>query len=112
MLIPGGDPQLAVELCWLRLTGRSAGWMWPPIIEARSCQDHKEGRGVDRAITLTASVTPEEGGYVAQCLDLPVVSEGGTVAEALAMLQEAVELYLEEERVPPVAVRLTIADPR
>jgi predicted RNase H-like HicB family nuclease len=69
----------------------------------------RKGRGVDRTITLTASLTPEEGGYVARCVELPVVSEGDTAAEALAMLQEAVELYLEDEPLPNVAVRLTIA---
>jgi predicted RNase H-like HicB family nuclease len=66
---------------------------------------------VDRTITLTASLTPEEGGYVARCLKLPVVSEGDTPEEALAMLQEAVELYLNDEPLPHIAVRLTIAVP-
>ena len=66
---------------------------------------------MDRTITLTASLTPEEGGYVARCVELPVVSEGDTAAEALAMLQEAVELYLEDEPLTNVDVRLTIADP-
>jgi predicted RNase H-like HicB family nuclease len=57
---------------------------------------------VDRTITLTASLTPEEDGYVARCLELPVTTEGDTVEEALAMLREAVELYLEDE---PLSVR-------
>jgi predicted RNase H-like HicB family nuclease len=55
---------------------------------------------VDRAVTLTASLTPEEGGYVARCLELPVVTEGDTVQDAVAMLREAVELYLEDQPVP------------
>jgi predicted RNase H-like HicB family nuclease len=33
------------------------------------------------------------------------------VEEAVAMLREAVALYLEDESVPNVAFRLTIADP-
>jgi len=53
-----------------------------------------------RTITLTASLTPEEGGYVARCLELGVTSEGDTVEEAVAMLREAVELYLEDEPLP------------
>jgi predicted RNase H-like HicB family nuclease len=52
---------------------------------------------VDRTITLTAILTPEEGGYVARCAELPVVSEGDTVEEAVAMLREAAELYLEDQ---------------
>jgi predicted RNase H-like HicB family nuclease len=53
-----------------------------------------------RTITLTASLYPEEGGYVARCLELPVVTEGDTVENAVAMLREAVELYLEDEPLP------------
>ncbi len=66
---------------------------------------------MDCAITLTASLTPEEGGYVARCLELPVVSEGDTVEEAVAMLREAVTLYLEDEALSAVAIQFTIADP-
>ncbi|HUY44428.1 MAG TPA: type II toxin-antitoxin system HicB family antitoxin [Streptosporangiaceae bacterium] len=55
---------------------------------------------MDRTITLTASLTPEEGGYVARCLELPVVTEGDTAEEAVVMLREAVELYLEDQPFP------------
>ncbi|MGH3273623.1 MAG: type II toxin-antitoxin system HicB family antitoxin [Streptosporangiaceae bacterium] len=54
----------------------------------------------DRTITLTASLTPEEGGYVARCLEIGVTTEGDTLDEALAMLREAVALYLEDEPLP------------
>ena len=54
----------------------------------------------ERTITLTASLTPEEGGYVARCMELGVTTEGETVEEALAMLREAVELYLDDEPIP------------
>jgi predicted RNase H-like HicB family nuclease len=53
-----------------------------------------------RTITLTASLTPEEGGYVARCLELGVTTEGDSIQEALEMLREAVELYLEDEPLP------------
>jgi predicted RNase H-like HicB family nuclease len=53
-----------------------------------------------KTVTLTATLTPEEGGFVARCLELDVTSEGDSVEEALAMLREAVELYLEDEPVP------------
>jgi predicted RNase H-like HicB family nuclease len=71
---------------------------------------------VDRTITLTASLTPEEGGYVARCLELPVTTEGDTVEEALEMLREAVELYLEDEPLPaqpphPVVTQFDITVP-
>lgn len=48
-------------------------------------------------MTFTAALTPEEGGYVARCMELDVTSEGDTVEEALEMLREAVALYLEDE---------------
>ncbi|GAA2698036.1 MULTISPECIES: type II toxin-antitoxin system HicB family antitoxin [Actinosynnema] len=47
-------------------------------------------------LTLTAAVHQEEEWHVAQCLEVDVASQGLTVAEALANLAEAVELYLEE----------------
>lgn len=44
---------------------------------------------------LTARIWPEDGGFVAQCVELTVVSEGDTEDEALANLQEAVTGFLE-----------------
>ena len=46
---------------------------------------------------LTAVLTPaEEGGYVAFNPDTGTTTQGESVEEALANLQEATELYLEE----------------
>ena len=39
----------------------------------------------------------EDSDYVAQCLDFDVSSFGETKEEALRMLKEAVELYLEDD---------------
>jgi predicted RNase H-like HicB family nuclease len=39
----------------------------------------------------------EDSDYVAQCLDFDVSSFGSTKDEALSMLREAIELYLEDE---------------
>lgn len=46
---------------------------------------------------LTAVLMPaEEGGFVALNPETGTSTQGGSVEEALANLQEAVELYLEE----------------
>ena len=45
---------------------------------------------------LTASVTPDGDGYVAQCLEVDVASQGDTVEATLAALREALELYFED----------------
>jgi predicted RNase H-like HicB family nuclease len=45
--------------------------------------------------SFTAIVEKEEGGYVALCPELDVASQGDTVEEAVSMLREAVELFLE-----------------
>jgi predicted RNase H-like HicB family nuclease len=46
---------------------------------------------------VTAVLTPAaEGGYVAYNPDTGTTSQGNDIAEALANLREAVELYLEE----------------
>ncbi len=45
--------------------------------------------------TFTAIVYPEDDGFVSECLELGVASQGDTVQEALDMLKEAVQGYLE-----------------
>ncbi len=47
--------------------------------------------------TLTAAVYRDGAVYVARCLDVEVTSEGSTVPEALTNLQEALELYFDDE---------------
>lgn len=37
----------------------------------------------------------EDGAYIARCLDMDLASEGDTQEEAVANLQEALELYFE-----------------
>ena len=44
---------------------------------------------------LTALVWGEDGVYVSRCVELEVASCGDTPKEALAMLREVVDLYLE-----------------
>ncbi len=39
----------------------------------------------------------EQSGYVADCIDLPVVSQGSTIDEVLANIREAIELHLADE---------------
>ena len=51
----------------------------------------------------------EQSGYVAECIYLPVVSQGYTVDEALANIREAIELHLADE--DPVALGITITAP-
>ncbi len=52
---------------------------------------------------LTAVITREGDWYVARCLEVEAVSQGDTVEQALANLRDVVEVYLEEEGVPPTA---------
>jgi predicted RNase H-like HicB family nuclease len=49
---------------------------------------------------FTVAVTHEEPWFVARCLDVDVVSQGETVDEALANLEEALGLYFEGEDLP------------
>jgi len=54
------------------------------------------GRALQR--TVKAVVRPgEEFGWVAECVELPVVTQGGTLDEIAANLREAVALHLEGE---------------
>ncbi len=49
-----------------------------------------------KQITLTAVIHREDDLYVAECPEVGVTSQGTTIQEAVANLQEATELYLEE----------------
>lgn len=49
--------------------------------------------------TIDFVLWKEDRYYVAQCLNVDVSSFGETIAEAIANLKEAVELYLEGEGV-------------
>jgi predicted RNase H-like HicB family nuclease len=52
--------------------------------------------------TFTARVFSEGNWFVAQCLEVEIASQGETENEALANLQEAIELHFE----PPCATIL------
>lgn len=48
--------------------------------------------------TINAVIRPgDESGYMAECLEVAVVTQGRSLDETVANLQEAVELYLEGE---------------
>jgi predicted RNase H-like HicB family nuclease len=48
--------------------------------------------------TIKAVIRPgEQSGFVAECLEIPVVTQGATLDEVAANLQEAVALHLEGE---------------
>ncbi len=48
--------------------------------------------------TIQAVIRPgEESGFVAECLELAVVTQGRTLDETVANLREAVSLHLEGE---------------
>jgi len=49
---------------------------------------------------LNALVWREGDWYVAKAVAVEVASQGKTVKQALANLQEALELYFEDEKVP------------
>jgi len=46
--------------------------------------------------TITAVIRPgEQSGYVAECVEIPVVTQGATLDETVANLREAADLHLE-----------------
>ena len=44
-----------------------------------------------------AVITESEGLYVAECLEVAIVTQGASVDETLHNIREALELYMEEE---------------
>ena len=53
-----------------------------------------------RKINLKATIWKEGKYYVSQCLNVDVASFGATKKEALANLEEALELYLQDIKTP------------
>ncbi len=48
--------------------------------------------------TTKAVIRPgEQSGYVAECLEIPVVTQGATLDETVVNLREAAELHLDGE---------------
>jgi predicted RNase H-like HicB family nuclease len=56
---------------------------------------------------LTAVIEREGDGYVALCAELDIASQGDTVEQARANLQEAVELFFETASAEEVRERLS-----
>lgn len=57
-------------------------------------------------INLQSVVWKEGDYYISQCLDVDISSFGKTKKEALAMLQDALELYFEDVPFPKKAKRV------
>jgi len=64
---------------------------------------------------IQAVVSPgEQSGYVAECVNLPVISQGSTLDEVVANLREALALHFEGEDLhelgfaanPPVVINM------
>lgn len=57
-------------------------------------------------LNLTASVWKEDPLFVARCNELKITSQGENPAIALSNLEEAIELYLEDETLENIIVPL------
>lgn len=56
------------------------------------------GDGMRLQRTIKAVIRPgDQSGYVAECLEVPVVTQGQTLDETVSNLREAVELHMEDE---------------
>ena len=49
----------------------------------------------------------EQSGFVAECIDLPVVSQGDTIDAALENVRQALELHLEGEDAVSLGISTT-----
>jgi predicted RNase H-like HicB family nuclease len=62
-------------------------------------RQHESGEAkMTRRYTIQAVIYPgDESGYVAECLNLAVVTQGKTLDETVQNLREAIQLHLEGE---------------
>jgi predicted RNase H-like HicB family nuclease len=57
-----------------------------------------EAKAMTLQRTIKAVIRPgDQSGYIAECLEIPVVTQGRTLDEVTRNLREAVELHLEGE---------------
>lgn len=63
-------------------------------------------KSIHGELNLTAEVWKEEPMYIAKCKELKVVSQGETIGKALDNLEEAIELYLEDENLETIILPL------
>jgi predicted RNase H-like HicB family nuclease len=89
------------EEAWLAAMARNSafGDLASPEEDIYSLEDGEPFRGSSTCMpqrTFSAILHREKGLYVARCPEVRTVSQGPSIEEALANLQEATELYLEE----------------
>jgi len=76
---------------------RQAPRNYPSTPSRGSKYSHREGTGTSLRKTLHAVIQKDEGAYVVECLELPVVTQGGGLDEAVENFREALALHLEGE---------------
>ena len=79
-----------------------------PVAQAGATA-RSEADGGELRATIHTVISESEGAYVAECLEVGVVTEGESLDETLRNLREAMALYLEGEE--PAALGL-VANPR
>ena len=52
---------------------------------------------IDMRNIIQFSITPESGGYVAEGVNIPIVTEADTLDELAVNIKEAVELFFKDE---------------
>ncbi len=67
----------------------------------------QDGIDVGSQSAIHAVVLDSEGWYVAECLEVAVVTQGRSLDEALANLRSALELHLDEEELTRVGLPST-----
>ena len=65
-----------------------------------------------KTITLSAILNPEDNGYVSLCPELDIASQGDTIEEAMANLEEAVEGFFETASSEEVQARIKVVPRR
>lgn len=78
-----------------------------PVAQATDEADRDEVDGVRE--TIHTVISESEGAYVAECLEVGVVTQGESLDETLRNLREAVELFMDDEE--PAALGL-VPNPR
>jgi predicted RNase H-like HicB family nuclease len=66
-------------------------------VEDGAIPKYSKGEALMKRRTIQVRIFRGDKKYVAECMDLPVVTQGDTLDEVTANIQEAIGLHLEDE---------------
>lgn len=89
---------------YFRRVERGVYEILPPFRRTGDGTPARDAEGLDARSAIHAVVSESEGWYVAECLEVAVVTQGRSLDETLANLRSALTLHLDDEELARVGL--------